>query len=443
MSVISGRWAESPGVKLNLYEFANGALQEIASSSLDGKGRFGFAFYPPSEGFYVIGTHARSAVNRYVFYLKPGDDFRFEIEGTTYHLVGKNTPENVEMEKWHNLVQPLETKAVYFFKNLHSTYKEFFPELESALPKIKAWPEAKTSNKHFNQAFEDFKRFNVPDIAIRYLNTPRSAHPSSKDFIDYYRRLSLPELSKTCAILTYPNGIDLLSDVYYALLRADTSIDSQTLSERMTKSTDAMLTGNDLANDTVKGEFMLENTARIKTYEGIMDYKNKYEKYLVTDDQKRRFRQIIGKYDNNSEGHEAIDFKFRDINGQEVALSDFKGKVVYIDVWATWCGPCKKEIPYMAKLEEEYAGNKNIIFMSVSIDAEKDIEKWKAMVKEKNMKGIQLFAGEHKADISDPYKINAIPRFMLVGKDGKMINSNAPRPSSDEIRPVLNGALKR
>ena len=68
-----------------------------------------------------------------------------------------------------------------------------------------------------------------------------------------------------------------------------------------------------------------------------MDYKQKYGKLLVTEDQQRRFREIVAKYDDNSAGHEAIDFKFQDVNGKQVALSDFKGKVVYVDVWATWC----------------------------------------------------------------------------------------------------------
>ncbi len=84
-----------------------------------------------------------------------------------------------------------------------------------------------------------------------------------------------------------------------------------------------------------------------------------------------------------------------------------------------------------------------MVFMSVSIDQERDLGKWKDMVKELNLKGIQLFAGDQKQQITLPYKINSIPRFMLVGKDGKMISADAPRPSSDSIRKVLNAALAK
>ena len=82
-----------------------------------------------------------------------------------------------------------------------------------------------------------------------------------------------------------------------------------------------------------------------------------------------------------------------------------------------------------------------MVFMSVSIDAQKDQQKWKDMVKEKQMKGVQLFAGSRADDIAKPYKVKGIPRFILVGKDGNLISSEAPRPSSAEIRPLLKKAL--
>lgn len=441
LSVISGQWAESAPQKINLYEFKNGGLQEIASTSIQ-NGLFGFAFAPQAEGFYVIGRSAGAAIDRYICYLKPGDSFQFKIEENTYHLIGNNTPENIEMEKWHNLIQPLEFESAYFTKS-HSTYKEFFPLLESILPAVQSYPAAKTPNANFNKAFEDFKRFNLTEYAILYLNTPRTVHPKSADYIDFYRNLSIPDLSKTTAILTYPNGLNLLSYVYAILLRTDSSLTTETLVASMKEATNTLLTGNYIANDTIKGELMLSRAGLNKTYDDIMDYKKRYEKYLATEDQKLRFNVILGKYDDNTVGHEAIDFKFRDINGKQVALSDLKGKVVYIDVWATWCGPCKHEIPFLGTLEEEYAKNKDMVFMSVSIDQERDLGKWKDMVKELNLKGIQLFAGDQKQQITLPYKINSIPRFMLVGKDGKMISADAPRPSSDSIRKVLNAALAK
>lgn len=441
-SVISGQWVEPELKKLSLYEFKNGALEEVATSAIDANGRFGFAFYPKAEGFYIIGFNPQSATYRYVCYLKPGDAFNFRIEGTSYSLTGKNTKENIELEKWNSKMQPISSRAVYFSK-IESTYEDFFPLLESMLPSLQKYPAAKTSNARFNKAFENYKRYNLPDMAIHYLNTPRTKHPGSNDYIDYYRQLDIPALTTDSSILTYPGGLGLIDNTYIALLRTDRTIESKDMWPRMKVAADSILLGNYISNDTIKGEFMLHKAEQCKRYDEIMDFKAKFEKFLITDEQQRRFRMILGNFDDNSPGHEAIDFKFPDINGKMVALSDFKGKVVYVDVWATWCGPCKAEIPHMAKLEEEYAENPNIVFMSVSIDQAKDIEKWKTMVKEKNMKGVQLFSGDRKQEISSAYKINAIPRFMIIGKDGKIVDSNAPRPSSDKIRRVLNTELKK
>ena len=122
----------------------------------------------------------------------------------------------------------------------------------------------------------------------------------------------------------------------------------------------------------------------------------------------------------------------------------YAGKVIFIDIWATWCGPCKKEMPAMKALEAEYKDNKDIVFMGISVDASKNIQKWKDFVIKEQLPGVQLFAGDMAGPaLSKPYKITGIPRFMLVGKDGSLLYMDAPRPSSSEIRAVLNDALKK
>ena len=122
-------------------------------------------------------------------------------------------------------------------------------------------------------------------------------------------------------------------------------------------------------------------------------------------------------------------FKFKDINGKEVALEDFKGKYVYIDCWATWCGPCKAELPHLKKLEEKYK-DRNIAFVSISSD--RDIEAWKKMVKLDKLGGVQLNIGTDQS-FHLAMKVNAIPRFMLVDPEGYFVSDNAPRPSNSQI----------
>ena len=131
---------------------------------------------------------------------------------------------------------------------------------------------------------------------------------------------------------------------------------------------------------------------------------------------------------------------FENHKGGTTSLSDLKGKFVYIDVWATWCGPCKREIPSLKEVEKQYE-DKNIAFVSISVDDEKRSgtpekahEAWTTMVNDKELGGIQLFSDKAwQSDFIQAYKINSIPRFLLIDPDGNIVSGDAPRPSSERL----------
>jgi thiol-disulfide isomerase/thioredoxin len=199
-----------------------------------------------------------------------------------------------------------------------------------------------------------------------------------------------------------------------------------------------------IPNERIRGEETIVLAAGIKSFEALEEYQTRFGSYLVTPSQQDRFKRLIEHVAQNNPGQRAIDFAFADRDGNEVSLSSLKGKVVYIDVWATWCGPCRREFPFMKTLEAEFHGNDGIVFMGVSVDASRDRQKWLDFLTKEELPGLQLFAGDSANDaLMRPYKIGAIPRFILVGKDGNLIFADAPRPSSDEIRTILNSALEK
>ncbi len=127
--------------------------------------------------------------------------------------------------------------------------------------------------------------------------------------------------------------------------------------------------------------------------------------------------------------------------GGTTSFEDLLGSYTYIDVWATWCGPCKQEIPHLQKVESDYHG-KNIQFVSISIDQMKDHDKWVAMVTEKELGGIQLFAdNDWSSQFIRDYYINGIPRFILLDPNGNVVTPDAPRPSQVELREMLDKYL--
>lgn len=126
-------------------------------------------------------------------------------------------------------------------------------------------------------------------------------------------------------------------------------------------------------------------------------------------------------------------FDYENYKGGNSTLADYKGKYVYIDVWATWCGPCKAEIPSLKEKEAKYHDS-NIEFVSISIDKKEAYDAWRTMVKDKELGGSQLIADNAwRSNFVQDYKINGIPRFILVDPEGKIVSADAPRPSSDKF----------
>jgi thiol-disulfide isomerase/thioredoxin len=435
--VISGKWCRGKAADVSLYRLENGSLKEVALSEVSADSAFYLACRPQKEGFYFIGN-GKQAANRYAFYLCPGDAaLSFTVTEDSYALTGDNSPENRALEQWHTFVQPLEWKSIYFTKT-QSTYVDFFPLLEEKLEALGSLPRRATGNSTFNRAFEEYKKLNLLDIAVTFLFAPRTAHPEEEDFPEYYRSMDVAALTQTTAMLSYiPSGVELIEKAIFSKLRVT--------GEKVDNPMIAILESIDqISNDTLKGEVVAHFATIQKTYEGLVDYEKKYGTYLATSDQKERVQSLRSALNVVKDNAPAVDFAFPDVAGKTVALSDFKGKLVYVDVWATWCGPCKKELPHLKKLEEEFHGNPNVVFLSVATDPSKDEQKWREYIRSNGMKGVQLFAGDRaKREIIDPYKIAGIPRFLLVGKDGKLISVNAPRPSSPEVRPLLKASLKQ
>ncbi|MGZ2370524.1 TlpA family protein disulfide reductase [Ancylomarina sp. YFZ004] len=148
---------------------------------------------------------------------------------------------------------------------------------------------------------------------------------------------------------------------------------------------------------------------------------------------------LIAKKEKLSAGKPAPEWSAKDKDGNVVSLSDFKGKYVYVDVWATWCKPCVGEIPHLHKLIDHYK-NKNIVFISYSLDNKQ--KRWEKFISKEESKSIHVIDKDgFDSPIKDSYMFRGIPRFILIDKDGRIIDIDAPRPSSKEIYEILDKYL--
>ena len=152
-------------------------------------------------------------------------------------------------------------------------------------------------------------------------------------------------------------------------------------------------------------------------------------KLVPNDKDINRMKEKFDRIKNLKKGSLSPSFNYPDSSGKNISLESLKGKLVYVDVWATWCGPCKAQIPFLKQLEEKYR-EEDIAFVSLSIDQLKNISKWKDMIVDKELEGIQIIADKAwRSKFVTDYVIEGIPRFILIDKDGNLMNPMAPRPA--------------
>jgi thiol-disulfide isomerase/thioredoxin len=178
--------------------------------------------------------------------------------------------------------------------------------------------------------------------------------------------------------------------------------------------------------------FGLKKTKRTKEY---------FTEYKKNTTEKKYHKQIEKIYKETirlQPGSIAPYFEFENKNGKIVTLNELKGKILYVDIWGTWCGPCLAMFPYLKTLEKEF-NNTDIQFIGICMDENK--ENWLKVIEEKELGGIQLYTSLSNEKFKKDYGINSYPRYMLIDKEGKIINSNAKYPF--EIKNELTKLLKK
>jgi peroxiredoxin len=196
-----------------------------------------------------------------------------------------------------------------------------------------------------------------------------------------------------------------------------------------------------ICNDTIRAIFALDHMQPITNYEQFKTEIQPFKKLFATTALKQAYQQKEDELTVYAKGAPAYNFSLKDTKDQTVSLSDFKGKVVVMDIWAMWCGPCLKEKPLFQKVEEAFKDRDDIVFIGVSHDGLDRKDVWKNFVEKKGWKNIELLAN-YDESIGKYYKVEGIPRFMIFDKEGKIVTVDAPRPSDPEFKSLIEQTLE-
>jgi peroxiredoxin len=119
---------------------------------------------------------------------------------------------------------------------------------------------------------------------------------------------------------------------------------------------------------------------------------------------------------------QAPDFSLRDINGDLYDLSEHKGEVILINFWATWCGPCKAELPHLSLIDKNYE-NKGVDVVVISVDAAREVSKAKAYIKSRNYQFTALFDTDTNV-ISQYNPSKSLPFTLILDREMRIVHTH-------------------
>lgn len=417
----------SGSANLNLMQTVDGQLINLSRASKDENGNISFELSPEASGFYAISG---KDIAQKIIYVKNGDHISLTEREGKLLLSGKKSKENVVLETWQEMTEgirkisiiPVQRRVRY--EDFFSIYRKVDEQTDKFLNSIK------TGNKESNNLLKSYITYEKGLFPLSYAFLPiRVGNPVVYDaYASEYAKLFSPDQFADATILKMPFGMDYL--MRYTHIAS--SISKQSGEDR-----DVLLSF--VKDPTVKGALLLSTCQGVKTY---IEAEQLFEKYrdLLNEPQREAFLKILDRLDKQRIRTDFVDFSYPDVDGKRYSAADFKGKVILLDFWATWCQPCIAEIPHLKELKA-YFKDKDIVFIGISVDRTRDKGKWQDFLKANELPGYQLFSEAGEGETIKHYQLNSIPRFMIIGKDGKLTAPNAPKPSNPILKQLLEEEL--
>ena len=248
-------------------------------------------------------------------------------------------------------------------------------------------------------------------------------------FADHY--FTLQAMKRGCTFDASRDGIEMtvffpirgLNENDYLKLQAIFTCKNNALHTAYLKKMTHMLSNNGCNNELlVIRKFIEENVAESEEKEKIMALYDSYATIMP--------------------GIQAPDVAFKDAEGKKYTISDFKGKVIVIDVWATWCGSCLKNMPKFMELINSFKENKDVVFFTVSTDSDELKDKWlKAIEKHKMGEMLNLTPDRNSTShFEEKYFVSSVPRYIVIDKEGKIVSAFAPKPGK-ELEKIIKELL--
>ena len=428
---IVGQVERRSSKQILLYAYKQGELIEVGQQQLSEDGGFHFEFTPQEKGFYLIGDHQKAL---YPLYVQGGEELKVTLQRNRLVVNDAQDEANRLLYEWEDQVVPVREYAylqAFIPEGKSVPYEEFFQELDrlAAAQQQYAQELAACGNPQLEQLFRFKSEAELNFYALSYLRSRGMTIPDSVEWCRYYKQMQPDRLFQDVKLLEVPFAGEML-DAYVWYLHKNTplkegeSYDYKCLKEQV-----------------LQQEYLLNAVKRFKFHDEYQVLADELRTQKLTPEFEQRLKNAEKALLWSAPGVEAPAFEGRGVDSSLVKLSDFKGKLLVVDVWATWCSPCRMMMPYFMELERELA-DRDVAFLSVCIGVSIERDLWLELIRKDGLIGHHCFIASWTGDFATRYKITGVPRYMLIDREGKIITLNAPKPNKPELKEMILKALE-
>lgn len=384
--------------------------------------------------------------------LKAGQELQINVDGAKLSFSGDANRVNEYLYEWSSqFIDSFDNMLAYRMRvrNFFTNKTVVFPtgvENESQLDNIKGLN---------NRAMKHFSSFNFNNSDFVARQTVWIKYLETRILLENYRQMSRKEMTFNKSyqqafqkiafddvdVLQHPDVTEMLS--YFFQMQEEVLGVSRVLPHTLAAQ------AADLKHVDLKERYIIDELEKMIRSKKVFLLDEIYANVIPlikTADGKAQLAKMKPTIEElvktEMRGQDAFEFAFQDNHGKLVKMSDFRGKYVFIDMWATWCAPCNINIPYMNMLEEDLK-DENIAFVSISIDKPEQKQKWLDFLEKTHIGGTALLAKKAFQDeMCKYYDIHAIPRFMLINPEGKIVSAHCLQPMDAGFRKYMVEFMK-
>lgn len=424
------------GVKVMKLLATDRNSSRLCQDTVDAEGNFRLECKREHPAFYVLESD--NYKYRVRLFIHPGDNQKVDFKEENEIVFAQ---EGMEV---NNFIRRLQQKQI----ELNSIYRPDYLYPDSAIQAFRKQADSlEVFVEHASLKDEDYvatqkcllrlgmynSMFNLP-MGMRLFGGRDTILPAS--FYSFVQEMEFDQ----SALRNIDNINDYLKD-YFSVLETNGYLKiglTDFLQKRMERIGEPVVRENYLIY-ALQQEVVAFNQQLPEIFPAIESMVTTAENKQKLQEIKQQYQELAAKYAGLSSGNVGYDFTGKGLEDQVFSLENYKGKVVVVDVWSTNCIPCIGEMPYLLKLEQQFA-DKEVVFVSYSVDTQ--TKKWADFIEQKKLGGIQLVDTlGPKSDFVKHYLIHATPRMLLFDKAGNIADAFAPRPSDPRLALKIEALL--